>query len=128
MLFFLRRFQKHFSLRVTKTRNHLSKLSIYMYFPVSHNNPCFQCNIAITNFFDSHTCEIRFRDVIGQSTIYMYFFPTQKFKNMVDVHGIPSMFFNLNGWIQLCGKKKNLSFVDCCDGFNYAEKKESVIR
>ena len=44
----------------------------YMYFDLSHNNPFFQCNIAITNFLVSHTCEIRFNDVIGQSTIRMY--------------------------------------------------------
>ena len=37
-----------------------------------HNKPCFQCNIAITNFLVSNTCEIRFHDVIGQSTVSMY--------------------------------------------------------
>ena len=36
------------------------------------NNPCFQCNTAITNFLISNTCEIRFHDVIGQSTVPMY--------------------------------------------------------
>ena len=39
---------------------------------LSHNNRCFQCNIAIMNFHVSHTCEIRFHDVRGQSTVYMY--------------------------------------------------------
>ena len=39
---------------------------------LSHNNPCFQCNIAITNCLVSHTCEIRFNDVIGQSIVPMY--------------------------------------------------------
>ena len=39
---------------------------------LSHNNPCFQCNIAITNFLVSNTCEIRFHDVIRQSTVPMY--------------------------------------------------------
>ena len=43
-------------------------------FFLSHNNPCFQCNIAITNFLVSNTCEIRFYDVIGQSTVPMYFY------------------------------------------------------
>ena len=38
----------------------------------SHNNPRFQCNIVITNFLVSHTCEIRFHDVMGQSTVHMY--------------------------------------------------------
>ena len=32
----------------------------------------FQCNIAIMNFLVSHMCEIRFNDVIGQSTAPMY--------------------------------------------------------
>ena len=40
---------------------------------LSHNNPCFQCNIAIINFLVSHTCEIRFNDVIGQSTVHYVF-------------------------------------------------------
>ena len=40
--------------------------------PLSHNNPCFQCNIAITNFIVSHTCEIRFHDIIGQSTVHVF--------------------------------------------------------
>ena len=39
---------------------------------LSHNDPCFQGNIAITNFLVSNTCEIRFHDVIGQSTVPMY--------------------------------------------------------
>ena len=36
------------------------------------NNPCFSCNIAITNFLVSHTCKIRFHDVIGQNTVPMF--------------------------------------------------------
>ena len=39
---------------------------------LSYNNPCFQCNAAITKFVISNTCEIRFHDVIGQSTVPMY--------------------------------------------------------
>ena len=39
---------------------------------LSHSNPSFQCNIAIANFVVSHTCEIRFHDVIDQSTVHMY--------------------------------------------------------
>ena len=31
---------------------------------LSHNNCCFPCNIVITNFLVSHTCKIRFHDVI----------------------------------------------------------------
>ena len=30
------------------------------------------CNIAITNFRVLHMCEIRFHDVIGQSTVHMH--------------------------------------------------------
>ena len=39
---------------------------------LSHKNPCFQCNRAITNFLVSHMCEIRFHDNIGQSTVHIY--------------------------------------------------------
>ena len=57
--------------KFTITRNVQANYSINF---LSHNNPCFQCtcSIAITNFLVSHTCEIRFHDVIGQSTLYMY--------------------------------------------------------
>ena len=42
---------------------------------LSHNNPCFQCDIAITNFLVSHTCEIRFHDVIGRTIhVHVYVF------------------------------------------------------
>ena len=34
---------------------------------LSHNNPCFQSNTAITNFLVLLTCEIRFRDVIDRA-------------------------------------------------------------
>ena len=39
---------------------------------LSHNTPCFQCNITITNFPVSNTCEVRSHNVIGQSTVPMY--------------------------------------------------------
>ena len=39
---------------------------------LSHGNPCFQSNIAIINFLVSNTCELRFHDVKGQSTVHMY--------------------------------------------------------
>ena len=38
---------------------------------LSHNNLCFQCNIAITNFLVSNMCEIRFHDIIDR-TIRMF--------------------------------------------------------
>ena len=38
---------------------------------LSHNNPCFQCNIVIMNFLVSNTCEIRFHDVMDR-TVRMF--------------------------------------------------------
>ena len=77
---------------------------------LSHNNPYFQCNIAITNFLVSHTCEIRFHDVIGEST--------NDVKAKILKHGCMTMFSNhkfyLIRWFQSCGKN-NLTFVVCCD-------------
>ena len=37
-----------------------------------HSNTCFQCDIAVTNFLGSHTCKIRFHDVIYQGIVHMY--------------------------------------------------------
>ena len=39
---------------------------------LSHNDSCFQCNLAVTNFLVSNTYEIRFHDVTGQITEHMY--------------------------------------------------------
>ena len=39
---------------------------------LSHNNLCFQCDIAITNFLLSHKCKLRFHDIICRSTVHMY--------------------------------------------------------
>ena len=52
--------------------NETFRCSVVMTKLLSHNNPCFQGNIAITNFLVQHTCEIRFHDFIGQSTVSMY--------------------------------------------------------
>ena len=49
-----------------------SVVALFLTHFLSHNHFCFQCNIAITNFLVSHTCEIRFHDVIGESTVPMY--------------------------------------------------------
>ena len=38
---------------------------------LSHNNPCFPCNIAIMNFLVSNKCKIRFHDVIYR-TVRMF--------------------------------------------------------
>ena len=79
---------------------------------LSHDNPCFQCRIAITNFLVSHTCDIRFHDVIGQSTVHMY--SKTWLIYMAKLVCIGPLSFNLIRWIQICDKK-NLTFVDCCD-------------
>ena len=42
-----------------------------VYIILSHNNPCFRCNIAITNFLVSHTCYIRFYDIIHCTVHYI---------------------------------------------------------
>ena len=57
---------------------------------ISHNNLCVQCNITITNFLVSHTCEIRFNDVTVKA-LYLCV-PTRKFRNMADPHGEIRMF------------------------------------
>ena len=51
---------------------HGKHIHVYAEPHLSHKNPCFQSNIAITNFLVSNTREIRFHDVIGQSTVHMY--------------------------------------------------------
>ena len=38
---------------------------------VSHNNSCFPCNLAITNFLVSHACKIIFHDDIDR-TVRMF--------------------------------------------------------
>ena len=50
----------------------LSELNAFADNNLSHNKPCFQYNIAITNFLVLHTCEIRLNDVISQSNVHMY--------------------------------------------------------
>ena len=55
-----------------RTILHRDSVSLMTKWILSHNNPCFQCYIAITNFLVSHTCEISFHDLIGQSTVPMY--------------------------------------------------------
>ena len=38
---------------------------------LSHDNPCYPCDIAITNVPVSHTCKIKFNDVIDR-TVRMF--------------------------------------------------------
>ena len=68
----------------------------------SHNNPCVQCNLGITNFLVSYTCEIRFHDVILR----------ENSKTWPNEHVLDPSFSNSLRLIQLCDKK-NLTFVDC---------------
>ena len=57
------------------------------------------------NFLVSHTCEIRFHDITGQTTVHMY--PYAKFQNMADLHEyILDPYFFVIRWIQSCDKKK----------------------
>ena len=84
---------------------------------LSHNSPCFQSNIAITNFLVLHMSEIRFHDVIDQSTVHMYSYAKNSKTWLTKIakwvcFGV--LFFNSIRWIQLC-YQKNLTFVDCCD-------------
>ena len=91
----------------------LSPLQIFL----SHNNTCFQCNIVITNFLVLHTCEIRFHDVIGPSTVHMYSYAKISktwLTYMAKWVFFGPLFFNLIFWIQLYDRK-NLTFFDCCD-------------
>ena len=74
---------------------------------LSHDNPCFQCNITFTNFLVSHTCEIRFHDVISQITSDV---------KVKILHDQMSMFWNLTfNLIRWIFDKNNLALVDCCD-------------
>ena len=41
---------------------------------LSQKNLCFKCNIAITNFLVSYTCEMRFHDLKGQGTVHIQVF------------------------------------------------------
>ena len=97
-----------------------------------YNHPCFQCNIAITNFLVSNTCEIRFHDVIGQSTVHMYSYAKilkHGWSTWPNEYVLGLFFFNLIRWIQLYGKT-NLTFVDCSDkiSLNSFWKKCSLAR
>ena len=62
-------------------------------FILSHNNPCFSCNIAITNFLVSHTCKIRFHDVIISQCRYVYITTSSYAK--IPKRGRMSMFWTL---------------------------------
>ena len=75
-----------------------------------------QCNITITNFLVSHTCEIRCNDVIGPKHFtYVFLRKISKtwLTDMAKWVCFGPLLFNLIRWIQLCDKK-NLTFVDCC--------------
>ena len=65
-------------------------------FILSHYNPFFQSNIAIMNFLVSYMCQIRFNNVIGQSTVPMYSYA--KFP-IHDCHGQMHMLWNLTFYL-----------------------------
>ena len=69
---------------------------------ISHNNPCFRCNTAITNFLVSNACEIRFHDVIDRACMFRsWSHPMQKFLNMVKWVCFGLFFFKFNSldWV-----------------------------
>ena len=77
------------------------------YLSLSHNNPCFPCKKAITNFIVSHTCKIMFYDIIDR-TVHMFTLwrhPKQNFPNMAKWVCFWTLFFKLIRWIQLCNKR-----------------------
>ena len=59
---------------------------------LSHNNPCFPCNIAITNFLILYTCEIRFYDVIDR-TVHTFTSDVTSSYTKIPKHGQKSMFW-----------------------------------
>ena len=81
-----------------------------------HNNPCFPCNIAITNFLILYTYEIRFYDTIDCTvhTFTSWRHLTQKFQSTAKRVCFGPLIFNLIRFIQLCDKK-NLTFVNSWD-------------
>ena len=62
---------------------------------LSHNKPCFPCNIAITNYFVSHTCDIRFNDVIDRTVRMLTSIrhPTQNSNTWQNEYVLDSYFF-----------------------------------
>ena len=90
----------------------------------SHNNPCFQCNIAIRNGLLSwrhrskHCTYVFLRKNSKTSLTYMA-------KRVC----FGALFFSLIRWIQL-RDTQNLTFVDCCDEIllNSSWKKKNVIK
>ena len=50
----------------------LSHVYVHILYSSHNNKLCFKCNVAITIFLVSHMSEIRFHDVKGRSTVYMY--------------------------------------------------------
>ena len=84
-------------------------LTILKNIPLSHNNPCFQCNIAITNFLVLHMCEIIFDDVIVHSTTCVFLRKSSKtwLTYMAKWVCFLPLFFILICWIQLCEKNES---------------------
>ena len=69
----------------------------------------------MTNYPVSHTCKIRYHDVIGQGNVHMYSYAKilkHDRRTWPNDYVLDPYFFNLIRWIQKCDKK-NLIFVDC---------------
>ena len=78
---------------------------------LSHENPCFQCNIAITNFLVSNTWRHG-----SKHCIYVFLRKNSKtwLAYMAKWVYFGPLFFKFIRLIQLCDKN-NLTFVDCWD-------------
>ena len=84
---------------------------------LSHNNSCFQCNIAITNFFVSHShmredFMMSYVEALYIMTIIYTHKNSKTWPTCIGCFG--PLFFYLIRWIQL-SDKKNLTFIDCCE-------------
>ena len=79
-----------------KTKKFLRMVSVYgPWLMLSHNNPCFPCNIAITNFLVSRTCEIRFHDAqYDRSHCTFVYIMTSSYAK-IPLHSQVSMFWTL---------------------------------
>ena len=86
----------------------LSKLICTSY--LSHNNPCFRCNTAITYFLVLHMCEIRFRDVIDR-TMHLFTSWRKNSETWPNEYVFGPLFFNSIRWFSYVIKKIWLSLT-----------------
>ena len=88
-------------------------LGKFKLFFLSHNNPCFQCNIAITNFLVWDKISWRHR---SKHCTYVFLRKNSEIwlAYIAKWVSFGPLFFNIICLIQLCDKR-NLTFVDCWD-------------